>query len=331
MSAMPPHQINNANTTTAYVSSVYAFEAFGGFQMLRHFDPTLRPQTIIPTYDVTDSVQIMLDVASFNAKLGLYKNATNDALISSSFDKVEDVFTNSSGAEINSIIISSEDLKAYLGVTHKQVISVGKFSTLYSDFTNYVRYYFGFFGGFSSLFVGASEFNIDTNNVFNSESFFRLLSGETETANGSYIKDLSGSIVIDDITRMLRFALDANCFGNRMPTITDEFGNRVEGSGTAIDPVYKSNYGVNDGFVAGDLIWVPSGISITLNINVDSESFLPLNNVGPTFAEANYSQTTSYTGSNFSQTTVATTNLVTRTAKAPLLIKLVNASTIAAL
>jgi hypothetical protein len=130
---------------------------------------------------------------------------------------------------------------------------------------------------------------------------------------------------------MLRFALDANCFGNRMPTITDEFGNRVEGSGTAIDPVYKSNYGVNDGFVAGDLIWVPSGISITLNINVDSESFLPLNNVGPTFAEANYSQTTSYTGSNFSQTTVATTNLVTRTAKAPLLIKLVNASTIAAL
>jgi hypothetical protein len=58
---------------------------------------------------------------------------------------------------------------------------------------------------------------------------------------------------------------------------------------------------------------------------------MPLNNSGPSYAEMNYSQTTRYDTVNFSQTTVATTTLITRTVKAPLLIKLVNASTIAAL
>ena len=325
----PPNPINNISHTAAYTSPVYAFVASGGFQMERVFDPSFRPFNVVPVFDVTDSVQVLFDVASFNAKLRLFKNSTNDGLVSTSFNKVEDYFTHPDGSHLDSITISSTEFKN--GVSAKQIVSLGKYVTLYSDFKNYVTSYFGFDGGFSSLFVAASEFNIDTNNVFNAASFIRLLNGETLDAAGSYIKDLSGSITVSNITKLLRFAIDANCFGNRMPTTEDAQGNRIEGSGTAIDPVYKSNYGMGDGFVAGDLIWVPSGTTITLNLDIDSESFAPTNNVGPETATANYTQTTSYTGTNFSQTTNATTTLITRTVKAPLLIKLVNASTIAAL
>ena len=329
--SMPSYPINNINTDTFYTNTVYAFVATGGFQMQRVFDPSFREFEVVPTFDVTDSVQVLFDVATLNAKLGLYKNATNDGVVSSAFDKVEDVFMDSNGNEISSITISTADFKSGINTNGKQVISVGKYTTLYLDFKNYVSSYFGFDGGFSSLFAAASEFSIDTNNEFNNLSFIRLMHGETQTAFGSYINDLSGSITISNLTKLLRFAIDANCFGNRTPVTTDANGNRVEGSGTAIDPVYKSNYGIEDGFVAGDLIWVPTGTSITLNLDIDSEGFMPLNNSGPSYAEMNYSQTTSYDTVNFSQTTVATTTLITRTVKAPLLIKLVNASTIAAL
>ena len=105
----------------------------------------------------------------------------------------------------------------------------------------------------------------------------------------------------------------------------------MDGSGTAVDPSYNNNYGLEDGFIAGDLIWVPTGTKITLILDIDSEAFLPINNIGPGLAAANYSQTTVFSGDNFSQTTDATTNRITRTVQAPLLIKLVDASTIAAL
>jgi hypothetical protein len=328
----PTNPINTENTSY-YTNNVYAFVATGGFQMERVFDPSFRDFTVVPIFDTTDSVQIMFDVATFNAKLGLVKNATNDGIVSTTFDKVEDYFTNPDGTERNVITITSEDLRSGVNVNGKQVMSLGKYVTLYSDFTNYVTAYFGFDGGFSSLFTAASEFSIDTTNVFNAESFVRLLHGESKSATGCYINDLSGSITISNITELLRFAIDANCFGNRTPDTVDADGNAQfgTGSGTAVDPYYKSNYGMGDGFVAGDLIWVPTGTTITLNLVIDSESFAPMNNVGPAIADANYTQTTTYTGLNFSQTTNATTTLITRTVKAPLLIKLVNASTIAAL
>jgi hypothetical protein len=179
------------------------------------------------------------------------------------------------------------------------------------------------------LFAGASEYTIDINNVFDGASFARLLNGETKGTNGCYINDLSGSITISNITKLLRFAIDSNCFGNRTPVTTDAYGNYVDGTGTAVDPSYNNNYGLEDGFVAGDIIWIPSGTTITLKLDIESEAFLPINS-RPSFT-SNYSQTTNYTGPNFSQNTSATTNKITTTVKAPLLIKLADASTIAAL
>ncbi len=304
----PPHDIN-VDVSGTYTGNVYALAATGGFTMERGFDdikfrPTSEPQYV----DVTNAIQIMMDVATFDAKLG-------------AFDVVSDTFAN------DTISLSAAELKA--GVTKgAQVISVGKYSTLYSDFQTYVATYFGFDGGFSTLFAAASEFAIDTNNVFNGASFVRLLNGEAETPEGAYISDLSGSITISNINKLLRYAVDANVFGNRDPSsgVTSS-----DPSANAADPNQPDNWGVADGFVAGDLIWVPAGTTVTLKLGIDYESFNPINNVGPSNAYSLTQSTTWNTNDGFSSSTNATTTLITRTVTAPLLIKLVKAATIAAL
>ena len=269
-------------------SSVYAFEATGGFTMERGFDTIKLAEQTAPVHvDVTDAVQIKMDVATFNAKLDL-----------ASFDSVTDSFG------VDSISLSAEELTA--GVTaDSQIISVGKYSTLYSDFQTYVASYFGLAGGFSSLFTAASEFAIDTNNEFTAASFIALLTASAQDPSGRYISDLSGSITISNITKLLKYSVDGNVFGNRDPE--------------------NQNWGVENGFVAGDLIWVPAGTTITLKLAIDPEALAPLNNVGNSFGSATaLSQSTTFTsGDNFSQTTEATTELITRVVTAPLLIKLV--------
>jgi hypothetical protein len=319
---------NAAHGDTTYTGNVYALGAAGGFTMERGFDDIiLRPSDAPINVDVTNSVQILMDVATFNAKLRLVKNSTNDAVVTSSFDEVRDCFTALDGSEISEISLSSAELTA--GVAKAtQVISVGKYSTLYSDFQSYVATYFGFDGGFSSLFAAASEFAIDTDNHFDGASFMRLLTGETQDPAGRYISDLSGSITISNITELLRYAVDGNTFGNRTP-IVDPTQNAT---GAAVDPDDKNNFGVEDGFVAGDLIWVPTGTTVVLKLHIDAESFAPLNNQGVSNASGTaQTQSTSFTATNFTMSTTASTTLISRTCTAPLLIKLVNGSTIAAL
>ena len=299
------------------VSNMYTFSANGGFVMQRGFDDIkLREETPVETYDVTDSVQILFDVATFNAKLGLIKNPTNTSVIISQFNAVTDQFEADS-EPIDSITISSTEFKTGL-VKAQQIISVGRYSSLYSDFKNYVSSYFGFDGGFSSLFVAASEFSIDNDNHFDSASMLSLLTGATSDGSGAYISDLSGSITVVNVTKSLRHAVNTNCFGNRSPTT----------GGTAVDPANISNYGVADGFVAGDLVWINAGTMVKLNLNIDTEGFNPVNNVGP---QNSLTQITNYSSGNFSRQTTATTTNINRTVRAPLLLKLVDASTLSAL
>ncbi len=294
----PEFTRNDATHSGAYATSVYALTATGGFTMERGFDDVKLRAADAPVHvDVTDSVQIKMDVATFDAKLG-------------AFDAVADTFAN------DEITLSSAELIA--GVTKgSQVISVGKYSTLYSDFQSYVATYFGFDGGFSTLFAAASEFHIDGDDHFDGASFVRLLNGETKAAEGNYISNLTGTITISNINKLLRYAVDANVFGNRTP-----------GTNTgAADPDNSSNWGVADGFVAGDLIWVPAGTTVTLKLAIDAESFAPLNNIGVTNTTA-LTQSTNFTTGNFSSSTTATTTLISRVCTAPLLIKLVAAADI---
>jgi hypothetical protein len=299
------------------VSNMYTFNAVGGFVMERGFDDiAFREDAAIETYDVTDSVQVLFDVATFNTKLGITKNTANTQLVSTQFNPVTDQFE-SNNVAIDTVTLSSTEFVNGL-VKPEQIISVGRYTTLYSDFTNYVATYFGFDGGFSSLFTAASEFSIDDDGVFDSNSMLSLLTGTTGDGTGAYISDLSGQITIVNITKSLRHAVNTNCFGNRNPS----------NGGTAIDPANSSNYGVADGFVAGDLVWVNTGTLVKLNLNIDTEGFNPVNNVGP---QNTLLQVTNYTSGNFSRETTATTTNINRSVRAPLLLKLVNKSTIDAL
>jgi hypothetical protein len=299
------------------VSNMYTFNAVGGFVMERGFDDiAFREDAAIETYDVTDSVQVLFDVATFNTKLGITKNTANTQLVSTQFNPVTDQFE-SNNVAIDTVTLSSTEFVNGL-VKPEQIISVGRYTTLYSDFTNYVATYFGFDGGFSSLFTAASEFSIDDDGVFDSNSMLSLLTGTTGDGTGAYISDLSGQITIVNITKSLRHAVNTNCFGNRNPS----------NGGTAVDPANSSNYGVADGFVAGDLVWVNTGTLVKLNLNIDTEGFNPVNNVGP---QNTLLQVTNYTSGNFSRETTATTTNINRSVRAPLLLKLVNKSTIDAL
>jgi hypothetical protein len=281
---------NNAGHTGKYTSSVYAFYSTGGFVMERQFDDIkLREADSIQRYDATDAVQVKVAASVLNDKLGTFNDADDCFKID--------------GVETESITFTSDDFRTALA-SSADVISVGSLETLYSDFKTYVGVYFGFNGGFETLFAAASEFTIDGDDAFDNESLVALIGGTGAIgAAAPYTKVMTGDITIGNITKLLRFAVDSNCFGNRTP------------SGSASTDA--GNFGVNNGFLANDLIWVPAGVKVTLRLAIDPESFNPINNKGP-----DYVQNTNFTNVNFSSVTNASTTLIERVVRAPLLIRL---------
>ena len=136
---------------------------------------------------------------------------------------------------------------------------MGSLSTLYSDFNYTVLEYFGAPYGFSSLFSGEENYNIN-NGVFDASALVHIINGGTFTFAGSYVSDLSGSVNIQNITDIIRYACSNNPFQNR--------------------PV-SGNYTVQDGFIANDLIYATGGMSITLSVDIEPEPYVPIYNVGP--------------------------------------------------
>jgi photosystem II stability/assembly factor-like uncharacterized protein len=136
---------------------------------------------------------------------------------------------------------------------------MGSLSTLYSDFNYTVLEYFGAPYGFSSLFSGEENYNIN-NGVFDASALVHIINGGTFTFAGSYVSDLSGSVNIQNITDIIRYACSNNPFQNR---------------------AVSNNYTVQDGFIANDLIYATGGMSITLSVDIEPEPYLPIYNVGP--------------------------------------------------
>ena len=258
-------------------------------------------ETAVQTFDSTGSLEITLSTAIFNSKLGAY-------------DSSSCTFAN------DSLTLSAAEFVANIA-SASQIPTVGKLSTLYSDFTAYVKNYFNISGsgpmeGFSTLFAGDFNFNPNSS-VFSPTDFYNLINRNVSLiTDSSYINALSGVVDLSNINQVLRNAVSANPFMNRDPS---------------------SNPGVSDGFVAGDLIFVPfNGISITMNLVVEPETFpTPLNNynvnvtggatqdasftTNPTVS--NSSNGTSWTNSSlFIQNTNASTILITRVVTAPLLL-----------
>jgi len=320
-----------------FTSKYYAFSATGGFSMKRAFDTIqMLPSSSVVNYDVTYAVQMMFDVSIFNTKLGLVKDSANQGIVSTSFNNTTELFPN------DSITLSIGDFRSGL-TTSSQIVSVGKYATLYSDFQAYVLQYFGWSGGFASLFSGASTFAITDGQVgsgntnLSSAGLYNLMKTNSSDLSGGYILDMSGSITISNVNSLLRYAVDSNVFNNRSPTginpNTGVYDPTLTTSGQTGSVSAMYDFGVGDGFMANDLVYIPAGSTIQLNVKIGTENLLPINNVGATFAAAlGASQQNVYQTSVdllFTETTTASTSLITRTLTAPILLRLVNFNTTA--
>jgi hypothetical protein len=66
------------------------------------------------------------------------------------------------------------------------------------------------------------------------------------------------------------------------PGYVSRVGVVYDSSGYSLEhTLYNSNYGMADGFMHGDLIFIPAGTTVKLHIVIDSENYNPLNNLGP--------------------------------------------------
>ena len=328
-SAVTPNTIWDSSAHV-FTGLQYCLQGVGGFSAVEGFDTVHRlVETLIAQYDVTNSVEVILDVRTFNRKINIYKDSSNIDVSAGPvyYDSSNDLLLT------NTLTLSASEFVAGINNKVSRVPSVGKYYTLYSDFAAYVAAYFGLPSattsataqGLATLF--SKDYDMNPNGgVFDASAFLGIIAGAAADGSGAYISDLSGSITLANITKLLRNAVDANPFGNRDPS-----------SGTtASDSALRSNYGVSDGFFANDLLFIPSaGITVTLNLIIDTEGFpLPLNNVGPsislvTGAGEDAAFTVTNATNSFSSVSSATVNLITRTLSAPLLIRLANLSTTA--
>ena len=251
----------------------YTITAQGGYHISQQF-ATIYLKTVNPInkYDITNALQVTLPASLFNTKLGTYTSLYNGAI----FNRWQNDTISLTASEFVSNIINPS-----------QIISLGTYTTLYSDFITYVNDYFSYAGGFNSLFASVSEFDYN-NGIFDANAYISLIREPLA---------ITGTITIYNVNNLLQYAVDTNVFGNR----TGITGNSI---------IY--------GFKPGDLILVPSGTTITLNLQIDlGSSNVPsygLNQVSST--------TTKYNDSNYTVSTTAAMNNIHRVSTAPLVIEL---------
>ncbi len=293
----------------------YAFFGNGGFNVEKGFQQVyILKMDELDKYDVTNSIQVTFDVRALNEKLGLYKNANNNGVLSTSYNNDSDSFN------VDSVSISA--LEFISGITHSNITSLGSLTSLYSDFNNYLTQYFNNKGGFTDTFTLSKPININ-DGIFDVSSFMYLLHRSTRDESGNYVSDLSGTVIFNDINNTLREVVCMNIFGNRDMSASDISGVIVRG--TACDPNNPYNYRVADGFIEGDLLFIPNGITITLTIGISNNKVV-LNDSGKVFLD-NLNLQTNYTRGYFSKYNKTTPTNITRIVTTPLLIKLKNEST----
>ena len=290
--------------TNAYTGLAYVFDSSGGFAVDQSF-PQINLNTYSPIaqYDVTEAIQIKFSVRTLNNKIGVIKDLSNEEVLQVLyFDIINETLTDVDGNITDSVTVSSLDFLQ--GVNVSNIVSMGKMSTLYSDFNYTVMEYFGAPYGFSTVFANATDFNAN-DGIFDSTAFINLINGITfDGITGSVISDISGYFTVNDLNKHLRFICGTNVFGNRPPS---------------------GNYGLPNGFMAGDLIYIPNGINITLSVAVEPEPYSPPDNVGPTnlhsvdsmvnFSEPQY---------NIHKVTTSTITNITQSYSVPILIVLDN-------
>jgi len=284
----------NTITNGRYSGSCYAFGASGGLFVSQGFNEPikLRQEDILEKYDVTDAIQVKFSARTINKKLSILKDSNNFNTVQAWYDPITDT--------LHDDIINICSCDFIDGVNTESIISVGKLSTLYFDFKSCVASYFGDPGGFASLFAYEQEFQIN-GGIFDASAYVQTINKSKFNINGCFVSDLSGHITVNNVNKYLKFTIDSNIFNNRDPRV--------------------KNYGMVDGFIAGDLIFIPEGFTITLSLDIEAEAYSPINNVGPSYLNAIRNRL-NWTRGFVKRTTTATTTNITQTTTVPILMVL---------
>ena len=277
----------------------YAIYSSGGFSVNQKFpNIEIHDTSISNQYDVADALQIKYSVSRINRKIGITKDETNENTLFTEFDVSNDTLIN------DEVTITAEDILDY--ITSDKIISMGKLSTLYEDFNYTVLEYFGTPYGFASVFSGEESYYDINKGVFDEDALIRLFNKYDFNINGTYVSDLSGYFKVSRVTNSMKYAANTNIFNNR----PDE-----------------SNIGPADGFIAGDLIYIPDGISITMTVNLEPEPYVPATNIGPTnLSLVNHLINYTEPQTNIQKQTTSSVTNITQTYRIPILVVLVNDS-----
>ncbi|NDB84548.1 MAG: hypothetical protein EB127_17870 [Alphaproteobacteria bacterium] len=147
------------------------------------------------------------------------------------------------------------------------------------------------------MYALVQEFNVN-HGVFDASAFLQVINKSTFNMAGSYISDLSGVIRLTDITNDLVYAIETNVFNNRTG--------------------FSYPQDIARGFMTKDLVFVPEGFTITLSLDIQSEIYGPINNIGPQNLNAINNQINFNNGFYKRVTTSSTTN-ITQTTTIPIL------------
>jgi len=189
---------------------------------------------LVADFDLTNALHIEFDVTIFNEKLGLYKNSNNTTITSTTFDETTGEFPSFS-IEV--------DYGEFLTVVSKyEIVSLGSFEQIYSDFNYQVKRYFHFPNdGILFDFDSREDMN---RNEFTKEELVRKFYDITRDENGNVTRSFLGSFLIYDVNLILEKLIEDDPFANRA----------------------VNNYTIRDGFVAGDKILIMPGMTIDMGV-----------------------------------------------------------------
>ena len=277
---------------------LFVLDASGGFTIQQNLaDVSLNEQIPLAVYDISSAIQIRLGVRSLNSAIGIEKDDSNTNVVETTYDASSELFSP------NNLNYSTTELLE--SITQESILTIGKMSTLYSDFNYTVEKYFGLPTGFSDLFAEEHARTLN-DGVFDISGLYSIMTGNNFNIAGSYVSDLSGSFSIENMSEKFRYLVDTDIFNNRN----------------------SAGYGVADGFVHNDLIYLADGITVTLRVDIEEEVYSPKNNVGPTNLQA-IDSTINYVdaSNNVKKVTTYSTTNITQSYTVPILFILTSEDT----
>lgn len=245
------------------------------------YNPFMEVSSQFEIFDTSNALFLDLDVKVINSAMGLFKDERNVKVLSTTYIVDSDRFG------VNSVNIPISDFLAGMSIDPTRP-GMGDLSNMLADFQALVTaldYYPDPSGGDKQIYkpypgknneiyytptpLWNPPYTLDASGVI---SLFTL---------GSTVRNLttisnSGTLMISNIAKSLRNAVSHNPFGNR---------TREKNFGTASYEFNLTNYSVRDGFIAGDIIYLPEecGLIVSMHLHFLTLSGLDKIIVGKTY------------------------------------------------